>query len=130
MFRIGSSGSLLADPATWPSLYQRKPFPRLAGATLSIDKIDGTTTMIRILPAQRAAIEAAASTIHNSNTRDLFLRQVAKVLECCASPVAPNDVTQALRMCMMTVPSSQRLAMNGDTHGDDEEYHKDCARRY
>ena len=87
--------------------------------------------MIKIMPAQRSQIEAAASTIHNLHTRDLFLRQVAKVLECCASPVAaPNDVTQALRMCLMTVPSSQRSAMNGDTHGDDQEFYNDCARRY
>jgi hypothetical protein len=62
--------------------------------------------MVKIMPAQRAQIEAAAATIRNINTRDLFLRQVAKVLECCAQPPAPNDVTQALRMCMMTVPSS------------------------
>jgi hypothetical protein len=86
--------------------------------------------MVKIMPAQRAQIEAAAATIRNINTRDLFLRQVAKVLECCAQPPSRNDITQALRMCMMTVPSSQRLAMNGDTHGDDEEYYNDCARRY
>jgi hypothetical protein len=86
--------------------------------------------MIRIMPAQRAQIEAAASTIHNINTRDLFLRQVVKVLECCASPLAPNDVTQALRMCMMTVPCTQRSSMNGDTSGDDEEYYAQLARRY
>jgi hypothetical protein len=86
--------------------------------------------MLRIMPAQRAQIEAAAATIRNINTRDLFLRQVAKVLECCAQPPAPNDVTQALRMCMMTVPSSQVLATRGDTSGDDEEFFGDCSRRY
>ena len=86
--------------------------------------------MVKIMPAQRAQIEAAAATIRNINTRDLFLRQVAKVLECCAQPPAPNDVTQALRMCMMTVPSSQVLATRGDTSGDDEEFFRDCSRRY
>ena len=86
--------------------------------------------MLRIMPAQRAQIEAAAATIRNINTRDLFLRQVAKVLECCAQPPAPNDVTQALRMCMMTVPASQVVATRGDTSGDDEEFFGDCSRRY
>ena len=87
-------------------------------------------TMIQIMPAQRSQIEAAASTIHNINTRDLFLRQVAKALECVAQPPSHNDITQVLRICMMTVPSSQRLAMNGDTSDDDEEYYAQLARRY
>jgi hypothetical protein len=86
--------------------------------------------MIKILPAQRSQIEAAASTIHNINTRDLFLRQVVKALECVAQPPSNNDIIQTLRICMMTVPCSQRSAMNGDTSGDDDEYYAQLARRY
>jgi hypothetical protein len=85
--------------------------------------------MIKIMPAQRAQIEAAASTIHNINTRDLFLRQVVKVLEHVAQPPSHNDITQALRMCLMTVPCSQRSATNGDTTSDDDEYYAQLARR-
>ena len=86
--------------------------------------------MIRIMPQQRSQIEAAASTIRNLNTRDLFLRQVAKALECVAQPPSPNDITQVLRICMMTVPSSQRSSMNGDTSGEDQEYYAQLAKRY
>ena len=82
------------------------------------------------MPQQRSQIEAAASTIRNLNTRDLFLRQVAKALECVAQPPSPNDITQVLRICMMTVPSSQRSSMNGDTSGEDQEYYAQLAKRY
>jgi hypothetical protein len=101
-----SAFSRSGKPLWFDASFLRSP----EGLSFRLEANKWNENMIRIMPAQRAQIEAAASTIHNINTRDLFLRQVAKVLECCASPVAPNDVTHALRICMRPHEKPRRAA--------------------
>jgi hypothetical protein len=87
--------------------------------------------MVKLTPVQRNQIMCAAQQLR-MNARDLFLRQVAKALECCAQPPSSNDITQVLRIVMMAtptvdVPVSQTTGM---TTRDDNEYYQDCGQRY
>ena len=87
--------------------------------------------MVKLTPVQRNQIMCASQQLRR-NARDLFLRQVAKALECCAQPPSSNDITQVLRIVMMATPTADVLVSQttGTTTGDDNEYFRECRRRY